>query len=177
MCRLTELDDIDEKRKRREGALDALESFILDTRMKLETQEFIDAGTESERETISTSLSTAADWLEDDALSAETADFEKRLKELRSAAKALLVRVEEHRNRPEALGALEKIIEGSERFLKAAENQTAHAADEDDKVFTEVEISSLAKVITETQVFSSDCMGRGIMDKVQMFSENIHFQM
>ncbi|KAF4520111.1 hypothetical protein B566_EDAN010267 [Ephemera danica] len=140
------------KSKKKEGALNALESFILDNRMRLETSEFIEAGTEAEREALGAALSSAADWLEDEGFGAETSAFEKRLKDLRSAANPIINRVEEHRNRPEALATLETMLEKAEKFLKVAENQSAIAAAEtDEKIFTEVEITALAKVIKDTR--------------------------
>lgn len=151
-ARLAALDEVDEKRKRHEGALNALESFILDTRMRLETSEFIAAGSEAERETLSSALSAAADWLDEEGAGAETSEFEKRLKDLQTGASPMLHRVEEHRNRPEALAALEKIIETSKKFLKLAENKSA---DSEEKVFTEVEVASLSKLIKETRVIYS----------------------
>ncbi|XP_059483412.1 hypoxia up-regulated protein 1 isoform X2 [Neocloeon triangulifer] len=148
--KLTALDEIDEKRKRHEGALNALESFILDSRMRLETEEFIAAGSESEREALSSALSKAADWLEEEGFTAETEDLEKQLKTLHDSAKAMLRRVDEHRNRPEALAALEKTIEGSQKFLAMAENQTKNAPEEE-RIFTEIEVTTLKKAIKDTE--------------------------
>lgn len=145
------LDAIDEKKKRHEGALNALESFILDTRIRLETEEFIAAGSESERESLNSALNKGADWLEEYGFTADTDELEKQLKTLVDGAKGLLKRVDEHRNRPEALGGLEKGLEGSKKFLAMAENQT-QSVPEDERVFTEIELTTLKKTIKDTEV-------------------------
>jgi len=149
--RITALDEVDEKRKRHEGALNALESFILDTRIRLETEEFIAAGSESERGSLNTALNKAADWLEEDGFTADTDELEKQLKTLVDGARGLLKRVDEHRNRPEALAGLDKGIEGSKKFLAMAENQT-QSVPEDERIFTENELTSLKKTIKDTEV-------------------------
>jgi hypoxia up-regulated 1 len=146
------LDAIDDKKKRHEGALNALESFILNTRIHLETEEYIAAGSESERESLNSALNKGADWLDEFGFTADTDELEKQLKTLVDGAKALLKRVDEHRNRPEALGGLEKGLEGSKKFLAMAENQTK-SVPEDERVFTEIEITTLKKTIKDTEVY------------------------
>ncbi|XP_065353221.1 hypoxia up-regulated protein 1 isoform X1 [Cloeon dipterum] len=148
--KLDTLDEADEKRKRHEGALNSLESFILDSRIRLENEEYQAAGSESEREALSAALSKASDWLEDEGFTAETEQLENQLKVLHDSAKDIMRRVKEHQNRPEALAGLEMGLQGSKKFLAMADNQTQNAA-EDERVFTENELTTLRKTIKDTE--------------------------
>uniref|UniRef100_A0A2M3YYQ4 Hypoxia up-regulated protein 1 n=1 Tax=Anopheles braziliensis TaxID=58242 RepID=A0A2M3YYQ4_9DIPT len=147
--RLTALDTIDKAKKRRETALNALESFVIDAQVKLEEEEYASCGTPEEIETIRKRCSELSDWLYEDGADADAETYEKKLEELRGVANEVYARHWEHNERPDALDALKQMINGSEAFLRNAKNFTKDVNPEKD-VFTVVEIETLEKAIRNT---------------------------
>ena len=71
--------------------------------------------------------------------------YDQKFKELKLRTKELEDRVREHRERPDALDALEKMLNISMTFLDTSKN-----IPEDQQYFTEVELSTLEKLVKET---------------------------
>lgn len=141
--KLESLNEFDEQRKRRESALNALESFVFDAQNKLYADEYQAAGTEEELEKIKQSCSEVSDWLYEDGSEADAQAYEDKLSELKQLTRPLFRRVWEHQERPTALKSLAEILEMSSKFLDGAKNGT--------EIFTTVEIETLEKVIKETK--------------------------
>ena len=59
----------------------------------------------------------------------------------------LFERIKEHRDRPEAVKALKDMLNISRVFLASASNMS-----EDEQIFTDVELKTLEKLISDTQV-------------------------
>lgn len=70
--RLQELDEHDRARLAKAKAKNSLESFIIETREKLYTDEYEKASTEDERAKIQQALSSTGDWLEYESDDAST---------------------------------------------------------------------------------------------------------
>ncbi|GAB6024272.1 hypothetical protein CHUAL_008965 [Chamberlinius hualienensis] len=134
-----------------EESRNSLESFILETREKLYEDEFQTATTEEEREQILNKLSETSDWLYEESEDAKVKVFKEKLSSVKSATREMYERVREHRDRPEALNALKDMLNGSEYFYKQAANLT-----EDEQYFTQVELETLNKLITETKEWAND---------------------
>ncbi|XP_035774957.1 hypoxia up-regulated protein 1-like [Anopheles albimanus] len=147
--RLSALDAVDKAKKRRETALNALESFVIDAQVKLDEEEYASCGTPDEIETIRKRCSELSDWLYEDGADADAETYEKKLEELRGVANEVYARHWEHNERPDALDALKQMINGSEAFLRNAKNFTKDVNPEKD-VFTVVEIETLEKAIRST---------------------------
>uniref|UniRef100_A0A2M3ZZN5 Hypoxia up-regulated protein 1 n=1 Tax=Anopheles triannulatus TaxID=58253 RepID=A0A2M3ZZN5_9DIPT len=147
--RLSALDATDNAKKRRETALNALESFVIDAQVKLDEEEYASCGTPEEIETIRKRCSELSDWLYEDGADADAETYEKKLEELRGVANEVYARHWEHNERPDALDALKQMINGSEAFLRNAKNLTKDVNPEKD-VFTVVEIETLEKAIRST---------------------------
>lgn len=130
----------------RDKAKNTLESFILETRDKLDQEEYSSSATDVEKETIQSQLGTASEWLEYESDSAETKLFSEKLTDLKSLTRNLFDRVREHRERPEALNALNNILNISEMFFNGANNVSA-----DEQIFSEVELNVLKKLIDDTK--------------------------
>lgn len=146
------LNEYDFQRNRREGALNALESYVFDTQNKLEESEFQSAATSEEIEKIRQGCSEISDWLYEDGSNADADAYEAKLTELQKLTKSLYHRVTEHRERPEAVAALRQILNASAAFLKDTRNVTAAKLEaEESWVFTEVELNTLDKLIKETE--------------------------
>lgn len=146
------IDALDEQERqimRRETALNALESFVIEAAQRLEQDEYSSCALPEEIEEIQKSCAETSDWLYEDGSSADAVIYEDKLKELKKLTNDVYARHWEHSERPEALKALEGMLEGSEKFLKSAKNLTKDANEEKD-VFTAVEIETLEKAIRET---------------------------
>jgi len=90
--------------------------------------------------------------LYEDGATADADAYETKLKDLQKLTKSLYLRVAEHRERPEAIAALRQVLNGSSTFLKDARNVTAAKLEaEENWVFTDVELSTLEKLIKETE--------------------------
>ncbi|KAF6212275.1 hypothetical protein GE061_012797 [Apolygus lucorum] len=140
----------DEQKRRHEGALNALESFVFEARAKLDLKEYQSAATQEEADAITKSCSEMSEWLEENGFEADADTLENKLKELKKLTNKVWDRVKEHQERPDALAALNSVINGSMTFFNTIKNMTEHATPEN-AIFTEVEITSLEKVIKETE--------------------------
>jgi hypoxia up-regulated 1 len=93
--------------------------------------------------------SQVSDWLYDEGSDADAATYESKLNELKTLTGPLYWRVKEHMERPEALAALNYMINSSSDFLAKARNMTTESPD---GFFTQVELDTLEKTIKETEV-------------------------
>uniref|UniRef100_A0A8D1T1I7 Hypoxia up-regulated protein 1 n=1 Tax=Sus scrofa TaxID=9823 RepID=A0A8D1T1I7_PIG len=137
----------DLEKQEREKAANSLEAFIFETQDKLYQPEYQEVSTEEQREDISGKLSATSSWLEDEGFGATTAMLKEKLAELRKLCQGLFFRVEERKKWPERLSALDSLLNHSSMFLKGA-----RLIPEMDQIFTEVEMTTLEKVINETWV-------------------------
>lgn len=154
--KITSLDEHDARKRAREGAMNALESAVIDAKVKLEEDAYNQAATQEESEAILALCAKIFDWLDEEGYSAEAGDFESRLAELKQLTKAVWRRVKEHEERPDALAALESTLTHSNNFLATIKNMTANQTEADETpVFTPVEISLLEKTISDTQEWKS----------------------
>ncbi|XP_057663331.1 hypoxia up-regulated protein 1 [Diorhabda carinulata] len=147
--KINALDAIDREINRRSTALNNLESFVIDMQNKLEEEEYKEAITAEEREKISMACSRTSDWIYDEGSNANAETYEKKIEELMELTKDVLARVFEHKERPEALNALNSLLNHSSNFLLSAKNATKDNPDRD--IFTDVEVETLEKIIKETE--------------------------
>lgn len=143
------LDKIDLAKRRRETALNALESFVIDAQVKLDEEEYASCATQEEVDSIRKACSEISEWLYEEGSDADAETYEEKLEELRKVANQVYARHWEHKERPEAMNALAQMISGAEGFLDKAKNFTKEGNPEKD-VFTQVEIDTLERVIKET---------------------------
>nr|XP_033774968.1 hypoxia up-regulated protein 1 isoform X2 [Geotrypetes seraphini] len=151
--KLQDLTDRDLEKQAREKAANSLEAFIFETQDKLYQKEYQFVSTEEEREDISSKLSQASIWLEDEGFSATTKEMKEKLSELKKTCKSLFFRVEERRKWPDRLAALSSLLNHSSIFLKGA-----RMIPETDQIFTEVELGTLEKVINETWLWRNETL-------------------
>ncbi|XP_058449575.1 hypoxia up-regulated protein 1 [Malaya genurostris] len=149
LAKIRSLNEIDRNKKRRETALNALESFVIDAQVRLDEDEYASCATADEVDSIRKSCAEISDWLYEDGADADADTYEQKLNELRTVANQVYARHWEHKERPEALSALKQMIKGAEDFLNKAKNFTKEGNPEKD-VFTQVEIDTLERVIKET---------------------------
>ncbi|XP_067131590.1 uncharacterized protein [Centruroides vittatus] len=151
LAKLKKIDDQEREKLAQEKAKNALESFILETKNKLYTEEYEKAATKEEIEKILSKLSEEGDWLEYESEEAKTEVFKEKLSELKSLTKELFKRVQEHKDRPDAINALNDMINISTIFLKNAQK-----VPKEEQIFTDVEITTLEKLISETEQWKNN---------------------
>ncbi|KAM5245701.1 hypoxia up-regulated protein 1 isoform 2-T2 [Ctenodactylus gundi] len=143
----------DLEKQEREKAANSLEAFIFETQDKLFQPEYQEVSTEEQREDISGKLSAVSTWLEDEGFGATTVMLKEKLTELKKLCQGLFFRVEERKKWPERLAALDSLLNHSSIFLKGA-----RLIPEMDQIFTEVEMTTLEKVINETWAWKNTTM-------------------
>uniref|UniRef100_A0A673WKM7 Hypoxia up-regulated protein 1 n=1 Tax=Salmo trutta TaxID=8032 RepID=A0A673WKM7_SALTR len=148
--KLQDLTDRDLEKQEREKTLNSLEAFIFETQDKMYQEEYQAVVSEEEKEAITTKLSEASAWMDEDGYSAVTKELREKLQELRKLCKAMFFRVEERRKWPDHLAALESMLNHSSFFL------SVKLTPEDDQIFTEVELKTLDRVINETITWKND---------------------
>lgn len=141
--------NIENEKRRLENALNALESYVIDTQLKLGQEEYFSCSTEEETNSILKACSEISEWIYDEGSDADAETYEEKLRTLTEIANPVYARHWEHNERPEALNALKSMINGSLGFLATAKNLTKDANPERD-VFTQVEIDNLEKAIRDT---------------------------
>ncbi|CAN7982724.1 unnamed protein product, partial [Ixodes hexagonus] len=147
--KLSELDSKDKAKLVRDHARNALESFVLETKDKMYSEEYEKAASEEEKQNIIAKLNEGSEWLEYESDNAETKAFKEKLSGLTRIVKELFDRVQEHRERPQALAALTGMLNTSDVYLTAIQALKG-------EIFTEVEIATLAKAINETKAWQAE---------------------
>uniref|UniRef100_A0A4W5NKI3 Hypoxia up-regulated protein 1 n=1 Tax=Hucho hucho TaxID=62062 RepID=A0A4W5NKI3_9TELE len=149
--KLQDLTDRDLEKQEREKTLNSLEAFIFETQDKMYQEEYQAVVSEEEKEAITTKLSEASAWMDEDGYSAVTKELREKLQELRKLCKDMFFRVEERMKWPGHLAALESKLNHSSFFLRSVK-----LTPEDDQIFTEVELKTLDRVINETTTWKND---------------------
>ncbi len=150
--KVDDLNALEKKIVRRETAMNALETFVIDSNQKLDEEEYASCGTEAEIEAVRKACSDVSEWMYEDGENAEAEVYEEKLKELQKLSNEIYARHWEHTERPEATAMLNKVLNSSTTFLSTARNFSKEVDPEKD-IFTAVEIASLDKIITTTQTW------------------------
>uniref|UniRef100_A0A8C7CTQ2 Hypoxia up-regulated protein 1 n=1 Tax=Oncorhynchus kisutch TaxID=8019 RepID=A0A8C7CTQ2_ONCKI len=149
--KLQDLTDRDLKKQEREKTLNSLEAFLFDTQDKMYQEEYQAVVLEEEKENILAKLSQVSTWMDEDGYSASTKELREKLQSLRNLCKAMFFRVEERRKWPGHLATLESKLNRSSFFLRSSK-----LVPEDDRIFTDVELKTLEKVINETSTWKNN---------------------
>lgn len=121
-------------------------------RDKLEQEsQYKKAATSDEQTKILEKLTETDAWLWDDGITADVKTLKSKLDELKTLTKSLVLRVREVDLRPQKIQELKDAINATEYFLQAARLVFLKKED-DEKPFTEGEITSLEKIVKETYV-------------------------
>lgn len=148
--KVDDLNALEKKIVRRETALNALETFVIDSNQKLGEEEHASCGTEEEIEAVRKACADVSEWMYEDGENAEAEVYEEKLKDLQKLTSDIYARHWEHTERPDAVNMLNNILNTSSSFLKTARNFSKEVDPEKD-IFTAVEIASLEKIITNTE--------------------------
>ncbi|XP_056140394.1 hypoxia up-regulated protein 1 [Lampris incognitus] len=174
--KLQDMTNRDLAKQEREKTLNNLEAFIFETQDKMYQEEYQLVVSDEESEQISSKLSEASAWMDEDGYSATTKELREKLSELRTLCKGMFFRVEERRKWPDRLAALDSMLNTSSFFLKSAK-----LIPEDDQIFTEVELKSLEKVINETTTWKNETLAeqekRSTKERPILLSKDIEFKL
>ncbi|XP_048872168.1 hypoxia up-regulated protein 1 [Brienomyrus brachyistius] len=151
--KLQDLTDRDLAKHEREKALNSLEAFIFETQDKMYQDEYQVVLSEEEREQISSKLSEASTWMDEEGYTAGTKELKEKLSDLKKLCKSMFFKVEERRKWPDRLAALDSMLNHSSFFLKSA-----RLIPEDDQIFTDVELKTLEKIINETTTWKNETL-------------------
>lgn len=151
VTKLRGLDEKDQAKLTLDKARNSLESFILETKDKLTADEYKKASSDEERAKIMEALSKEQEWLEYESDGADTDTLKGKLSTLAVITKDVSDRVNEHRERPQALAALGNLLKLSKDYLVGLQK-----IPEDDSIFTKVELETLEKLIKETKEWKSE---------------------
>ncbi|KAJ5901580.1 hypothetical protein N7495_002108 [Penicillium taxi] len=121
--RLTAFDASDRDRVLREEALNELESFVYRSRDLIESEDFAKAIKEDQLATLQDKVAKTSDWLYEDSDNAKTADFQSKLKELKSIVNPALKRIKETTNRPARVALLQDTLKNAESMKQLIESQ------------------------------------------------------
>lgn len=147
LFRIQALNVHDMAKRRRENALNNLESFVIDTQQKLESDEYALAATKEEVEEIKKACSEISEWLYEDGFDSTADVYEDKLENLQKLTRDVYERVFEHKERPDVLKGMLQMLNGSNVFLNNMRNLSVSS-----EIFTAVEIETLEKAIVETKV-------------------------
>ncbi|KAK3107370.1 hypothetical protein FSP39_012931 [Pinctada imbricata] len=171
--KLSDLAAKDKEKKLLEKAKNNLESFIFNTGDKLIQEEYEKCSTEGEREDINKALAEASDWMYDQDDDAKREVYTGKLSELKKLTKDLEFRVKEYKERPKALEALHDMINSTEFFLVTLKNMSQL----EEPIFTEVEITTLSKLINETKEWRDNLVqeqeGQPLTEKPKLLVEDL----
>lgn len=142
------LNELERQVARRESALNALESFVIEANQRLDEEEYASCATPEEIEIVRKACAEVSDWIYEDGENADAETYEKKLAELQEKTNPIYGRHWEHRERPEAVDTFTKMITHATTFLTNAKNMTKESNSDKD-IFTQVEIDTLEKAIKE----------------------------
>merc|ERR1712200_94343 len=146
--KLKALDARDEAKAAQERAMNALETEVIDTKDKMYQEIYEKSTTDEEREKIMSKCNEISDWIDEEAtFETPVETLQSKQKEITDLTAPMHARVKQHTDRPEALEAMNKMINSSEYFLSKAKNSTGIV----DGYFTQEEIDKLDTKIKETK--------------------------
>lgn len=113
----------DKARLQREEALNQLEAYTYKIRDLVESEAFISASTEEERQTLAEKASEASDWLYEEGDAAAKADFVAKLQLLQALVGPIQNRLNEAERRPGLITELRNILNTTDVFIKTVREQ------------------------------------------------------
>ncbi|XP_055321556.1 hypoxia up-regulated protein 1 [Sitodiplosis mosellana] len=144
------LNELERQIVRRESALNALESFVIEANQRLNEEEYASCATSKEIEELRKACADVSDWIYEDGQNADADTYEKKLVELQAISNPIYARHWEHRERSDVVNTFNKMIAHAKTFLTNAKNMTKESNSDKD-IFTQVEIETLEKAINDAE--------------------------
>lgn len=153
--KIDDLNEVEQKKVRRENALNLLETFVIDTNQKLDENEYASCATVKDVEAIRAACAKVSDWLYEEGEDADADSYEKKLANLKKLTDNVYARHWEHGERPEAVKTLKSLIASAREFHTNGQNLTKEV-NKDRDVFTPIELETLDKTISETEAWLTE---------------------
>lgn len=153
--KIDDLNEVEQKKVRRENALNLLETFVIDTNQKLGEKEYASCATPKEIEAIQAACAKVSDWLYEEGEDADAETYEKKLANLKKLTDSVYARHWEHSERPEAVKTLKSLIASAREFHTNGKNLTKEV-NKDRDVFTPVELETLGKTVAESEAWLNE---------------------
>lgn len=144
------LNELERQVIRRESALNALESFVIEANQRLDEEEYASCATSDEIEALRKACAEVSDWIYEDGENADAETYEKKLAELQAISNPIYARHWEHHERSDVVDTFNKMIAHAKTFLTNAKNMTKETNSDKD-IFTQVEIDTLEKAINDAE--------------------------
>ncbi|CAG8574514.1 8554_t:CDS:10 [Cetraspora pellucida] len=136
--RLHAMDETDRRRQAREEARNNLESFVYNVQDFLSDQIVIKVSTEKQRKELAAKSAETSEWLYEEGEEAPIESLRTRLDDLRLLEKPITYRRDEHTRRPEAVSAIQSVINNTRGFVEQIKVNTTieryHTDEELDKL-------------------------------------------
>jgi hypoxia up-regulated 1 len=107
-----------EAKREKEREKNNVESYVYDTRDKLETEDILRVSTEEQREKFQLELSNAGDWLYEEGRDASASQYREKLAALKKEGDAFFKRVAEITLRPQAIEYANLTINTTRTFMQ-----------------------------------------------------------
>lgn len=144
--KLADINAAERARHEKEATRNTLESYILDAQDKLWQDEYEKASTEEQRTVVREMCSQLDEWIYDEGFDEDASVYKEKLSGLKKLFEPIKDRVMEHRDRPDAIQALQDMVNGSSMFLHRARQAAPEL-----QLFTDVEMTTMDKLIIDTQ--------------------------
>ncbi|KAN0053001.1 hypothetical protein ACTA71_012482 [Dictyostelium dimigraforme] len=131
--RINKLDQVDRILRELRQERNNLESFIYETRDKLESnEEYLKCSTQEERDQLVEELDKTSSWLSDalDNDNSETEEYRKQLKDIKKKADKIVNRVSQYQLVPVALEELEDVVDKVKPLFESASKDLNITAEE-----------------------------------------------
>ena len=146
--KLKALEARDQSKKAIEMARNNLESFISESKEKLEQEDVQKLSSVEERTKIEKDLNEAYNWFDEEGYDADEGTLKKKLKLLQESTREVNTRVIEAKERPKAILGMLQSLNLSTMF-----SETMLAMPDSKEIFTEKDRKDLDKVLTETKTW------------------------
>lgn len=172
----------EEARNKLEGYLYRVQNYLSD---EPDSKALFDFGTDAERSRLQSSVSSAFNWLSENAESAPVGDLVSRLTELEALEAPIALRYTEWMARPKAVENFQKAMHIARDFIvSAAENRTAalkaaEEATEENPVappkYTEEELMKIANLLKEYEEWIDPLMSQQVKLDENMKADPVIF--
>jgi len=148
VIKLKALEARDQLKKAIEMAHNNLESFISESREKLEQEEVQKLSSTSEREKIEKDLTEVYNWFDEEGYEADEGTLKKKLKFLKESTRELTARIYEASERPKAISGILQSLNMSTMFTESMLSMP-----DAKEIYTDKDIKDLNKVLSETKTW------------------------
>lgn len=148
VMKLKALEARDQLKKAIEKARNNLESFISESRERLEQEQAMKLSSVKEREKIEQDLTEVYNWFDEEGYDADEGTLNKKLKIIKESTKELNNRISEAMERPKAISGILQTLNISSIF-----SESMLSMPDAKEIYTDKDRKDLSKILTETKTW------------------------